>query len=586
MQNILDCRYLRVARAFSMLLALLSSVILSETVAMPSALGQTKPAIARPSSKQLSDALDDYIYFAGVDDMQKSEIIASAQQLVSWTEADKLAVRQAISDAFRKTPWLIAGSGFKHKLAFCRISQARSVQKFRGAPPYAFSGPGYIVFTDTFFGAKNQAHALVHELVHVADCGNTIAYSPEWVKFAQPTICKLRLREQLLTQKGWFWYNDEVRKKNIWPGLYGSENLKEALAEYFTAYAENNGFPIAQDFKDDVATLLIAPSDQQLVWRDTMTQALIQFKCRHYDDAITLLIEAQKLDPAPPALDYYLAECFMHRSDGAALALPSISKALAKFDQLVVAIDEPMVHVALLMKSNLLRNNGHYDEAILLTNKILSFNLYDEDARFIRGACENRDGLRGQSLQDTYFSRGCFGFVFTSLMGIACDPIVARLAVDQIVKIDKSGEGLWGRAQFFEQCAHTSEGPADRDNFNRLALADYQANIEKDDGHKADGLLRCADLYLKLGDAGAAQHCCDEVVQIHTEGLAPRIMQLKIWEAAHDKRCHKEFIELSRLMPAEQQMSELHDYNYLEPPSPVLDSAAWQKTFLVLDKNH
>jgi hypothetical protein len=336
--------------------------------------------------------IDDYIYFAGVDDMQKPEIIASAQQLVPWTEADKLAVRHAISDAFHKTPWLVAGSGFKHKLAFCRISQAWSVQKFRGAAPYAFSGPGYIVFTDTFFGAKNQAHALVHELVHVADCGNTIAYSPEWVKFAQPTICKLRLREQLLTQKGWFWYNDEVRRKNIWPGLYGSENLKEALAEYFTAYAENNGFPIAQDFKDDVANLLIAPSDQQLVWRDSMTQALIQFKCRHYEDAITLLLEAQKLDPAPPALDYYLAECFMHGSDGAPLAQPSISKALDKFDQLGVAIDEPMVHVALLMKSNLLRNKGHYDEAILLTNKILSFNLYDEDARFIRGACENLGG--------------------------------------------------------------------------------------------------------------------------------------------------------------------------------------------------
>ncbi len=54
-------------------------------------------------------------------------------------------------------------------------------------------------------------------------------------------------------------------------------------------------------------------------------------------------------------------------------------------------------------------------------------------------------------------------------------------------------------------------------------------------------------------------------------------MQLKIWEATSDKRWHKEFLDIGRVMPTEQQMAELHDYNYLEPPSPALDSPQWQK---------
>ncbi len=257
-------------------------------------------------------------------------------------------------------------------MAFGRISQASSRQTFRGSPPYAISGPGFIIFTDTFFAAKNQAHALIHELVHVADCGNRIAYSPEWVKFAQPTICTLRLREQLLTQKGWFWYNTDIQKRNIWPGLYASENLKEALAEYFTAYEEGSEFPIAPVFKETIAHHLIAPTEEELAWRDVMTQATVHFKSQQFEDAMTLFLQAQKIDPSPPTLDYYLAECLTHRVNGPVLALPSISDAVDKLSQLGVAVDEPMLHVALLLKSNILRKkNGKFEEAIVLANRSL-----------------------------------------------------------------------------------------------------------------------------------------------------------------------------------------------------------------------
>jgi hypothetical protein len=373
-----------------------------------------------PSKSELSSNLDTYIYFAGPEDMEKPEISASAATLVPWAEADKQAVRLAIRDAFAKTPWLIAGSGWKHKVAFGRISQTSSSHTFRGSTPYAISGPGYVIFTDTFFAAKNQAHALVHELVHVADCGNRLAYSQEWVKFAQPTICKLRLREQLLTQKGWFWYDADIQKRNIWPGLYAAENLKEALAEYFTAYEEASKFPIAPEFKDTVAPHLIAPTEDELAWRDVMTQAIMRFKCQQFEAAIPLFLEAQKIDPGPPTLDYYLAECLMHRVNGAELAMPSISQAVDKLSELGVAVDEPMLHVALLLKSNVLRKNGKFAEAVALTNRVLSQNLYDEDARFIRGASENLAGPRGQALQDIYYSRGCFGFVFCLFDGHRC----------------------------------------------------------------------------------------------------------------------------------------------------------------------
>jgi hypothetical protein len=139
---------------------------------------------------------------------------------------------------------------------------------------------------------------------------------------------------------------------------------------------------------------------------------------------------------------------------------------------------------------------------------------------------------------------------------------------------------LSGEEHNFLNSAHTHQSRYRREmRFDKLALADYQASMAKGDSHKVDGLLRCADLYLKLGDAAAAQESCTQAAQIHTESLAPQIMQLKIWEATGDKRWHKELLKINRLMPEEQQMAELHDYNYLEPPSPALDSAEWQKAF-------
>ncbi len=75
--------------AVARLLPVTLSVVLGLAVASGAAFSQPASVIKNLSSDHIGN-LDDYIYFAGPEDMDKPEIRASAATLIPWSEADRI----------------------------------------------------------------------------------------------------------------------------------------------------------------------------------------------------------------------------------------------------------------------------------------------------------------------------------------------------------------------------------------------------------------------------------------------------------------------------------------------------------------
>lgn len=82
----------------------------------------------------------------------------------------------------------------------------------------------------------------MHELVHCADAGQHIAHSQEFVSFANAFISDCREKAKSLSKTELDALDDKLKSDGIWPSLYGTENLTEALAECCTGYLEGSRF--------------------------------------------------------------------------------------------------------------------------------------------------------------------------------------------------------------------------------------------------------------------------------------------------------------------------------------------------------
>lgn len=116
-------------------------------------------------------------------------------------------------------------------------------------------------------------HQIAHECAHLHDALYRIAWSKEWVAFAQPRI--LRVQQRFQEQSGmkaadYVWQkpdqkdpqwgkllNDLAREEGL-PRGYGSLNLQESLADIVGHVALRSKFPVPQEIKDLVVARFTA----------------------------------------------------------------------------------------------------------------------------------------------------------------------------------------------------------------------------------------------------------------------------------------------------------------------------------------
>lgn len=225
---------------------------------------------------------------------------------------------------------------------------------------WALSECGTVYFTDGFFRCSDGfiAHAIVHELVHCADVGSLVAYSPQWIK------CKSK---------------------------YGScdhsdNSIREQLAEVFAVYSEMPTSKSYQTFRSSVVPLLLSGRSERASFNRSMIKGFIQLQqVKNYDKAIEFFEEAARKSPSAPMAHVSLALCYQLKNDRL-FELRESGTAYTLLNKLgVPASDRAYVRSGLLYARGLVEEQHDMPAARMIVTGILKANPDNADALKLLG---------------------------------------------------------------------------------------------------------------------------------------------------------------------------------------------------------
>lgn len=196
-------------------------------------------------------------------------------KLVPWTSDEKKIVGHLLERAARDFPEFMTIVQRGRPIKFAR---SRLIISENGSAT-ATTLNDVIVLSDRFFGHSSLFyHVILHELVHRADYFQYIAYSKEWVDFANPIVAEAKKKPA--NQAGL-----------IWPdGFFLTADYTEGFADYVAKYLRGSYYPSRKQFERQFAPLVLAPTRAQkrwtelmylghaLLWKRQFKQAAVEFK--------------------------------------------------------------------------------------------------------------------------------------------------------------------------------------------------------------------------------------------------------------------------------------------------------------------
>jgi hypothetical protein len=529
---------------------------------------------------QNTKTVADFVYFAEPADSSNPEIQAFEKTvpktMQAWTDFDKNRVKSLLDEIFKSCPALVVAAAGDHKLALVRVLTLlpnKPPGYSRGGELAAITGPGYIVVSNQFL-AGELAHSvrlrmLAHELVHAADVSDRVAYSKLWIDFATPMMGKLRLRSQFCSRDGQRFYNEILKDKNIWPGLYASANLHEALAEYITRVRseEVEILRAKPELNHDLVQDLLAPSPPQQKFGKLVKEGRISYECGRNDIARKMFLDAEQIDSHSPSLDYYIAQSERPAYD---MMLLQTAKGEQEADALQLSCSEPRILGLCWLRAATLVRLRRYQEASLEFDKTLRVHPFLEEVLKVQSLLHLQLGQLGLSLEEAYRAKGFRGLSFDALTDIESDPEFAKRAIAEISKSPSLRYRLNARAQYYLQLAAQTKDQEGARKLYVLALDDYVESLEIDDKYKLDTVIYCFDISLKLDDQEAAKKYYKQALKLDKEAIPTLIAEVKLLDTTGQVKLARErFLVVNKRIEdsakCDEPPSATFSFQYLEP---------------------
>jgi tetratricopeptide (TPR) repeat protein len=505
---------------------------------------------------QTGNAEDFDTYFEFIDPQKYAELYHECL-LLPWSEAEKESLRQVGSHIATALPGLArrASSGQRLKLYRTAVMPAggRIHDSFDSA---AMTFPDGIAVSYSFFNCseRGQMRELLHELVHAADFAGQIAYSEEWVAFANPTISHIRSKAALSRVT-----RHEVMltaEEQNWPGLYATENLVEALAECFVAQAcAEQNYQLSEDFNSRFAKQLLTAEPSEITFLRHYKAGRIHLEAKQYAAAISEFLQASEIDPQAATPHVMLSSAFLAAKQYEKAANEA-KLASAKFAASQVPKGEPDRLFLSRIQSRCEYSMGNVKQAFVIA---------DETTRF-----DSRKDLHSDSVACQFYAdqAGMFfeaGRTLVTLAGYEHDDeqirdIVRADAASSYVlqwlnqSIDKAADPqrlLQLRARFLEHVAdHETPGQDTKKQLYAAALADWYTSTNK--RLPVYELIACARLRFKMGELKDAQYLCNQALIANPSSLQVRTLLIGILEAqGQHEAARREYIQLhDDLIPA------------------------------------
>lgn len=243
---------------------------------------------------------------------ERNPVLPPVYSLKSWTQSEKEAVTRLVAQVLNRAPGLLLAASGSSTIKLFRIRSSRD--EGHGVTRL-IARSGVILVPDAYFHTAKQFHFLLHELLHLADSGNHLSYSKDWVQFANPIIQQLRRqsKNKSITDQAKLWIS--ANRNNLWPDtFFGCQNLTEAFAFYFTEYVEGSEFrcdPIQiQRFRSHI----LSPTDQELSFTKHFVAGQNAYE-RDYLLARSEFSAANELDPSVARVYLGLAGTYFHTGD-------------------------------------------------------------------------------------------------------------------------------------------------------------------------------------------------------------------------------------------------------------------------------
>jgi tetratricopeptide (TPR) repeat protein len=472
----------------------------------------------------LSTNAEDYFEF--VDALPASSAL---NELRPWTVAEKNAVRPVVQKIFEQLPGLVVHAAGGRKIALLKSGLPHEAQ----AKTSAVSVPEGFLFSDGFFidDKDYQRHVLVHELVHGSDFGGQIAFSKEWVGFANPVITELRDTCKL-HHPGEF-SDDLVKGK--WVSFYGTANLSEALAEYFRfANLDARRFRVDPAFAT-FAEKLKSPSKEELEFQDHLKNAFVYFRAGKHEDAIVEMEKSLKLKPDASWVMVHIAASYSLKPDYPK-ALAISRKALKLLQEAGVPDTEPGALYLDRTKSYALTKLGRNKEALAILQKLTILEPGSTYALLASASCNAKLGRLSEAATNYYVhhankQKPCDYRI------LSLDPSVVLAALDQQVYGDPSNPNLYEtRANYKEHLGDLEKDRAVKVQHYESALGDMNKAKSCPGADVTHIAIQSANLFLKMKDLPSAQTAYQLAEASDPNNIEVRIFNVKLLEVRRRKR--------------------------------------------------
>lgn len=289
--------------------------------------------------------------------------------LIPWTPDEVERVKGLLRRIFSSAPGLMKlVVGPSGKLEIGRSKEIIAGRKMHKVAAITRNECGVMILSNLAFKGSSSApdaihnelyEILVHELVHAADCGYRLSHSREWVNFAGPRLLSLQKELEQIPAHEEYKRREKIIDKYRWPSVYGSENLTEALAEFFVSYYFQTRRS-SLEFEKRFAPWFLSPTEQErcfllhykrgaaFFFRGSLIAAVKEFTC------------AREYNPDSAVVNVRLMQCYDRLHDYVN-ALRSADKAIACSEAAGVPQESPEYYDARFTKYCLLLEVGRID---------------------------------------------------------------------------------------------------------------------------------------------------------------------------------------------------------------------------------
>jgi tetratricopeptide (TPR) repeat protein len=323
------------------------------------------------NADSISDTQSDseYFRFAGPAKFNDYVLAGAKRDYQVWKPKEVKKISDFMHFVSNKYPGLMRRASAEAPIALFRSSSLGEAPKpVKERTPdedwvcLAATSNGAISFADIFFSYNDDRgkQMTTHELVHAADIGDSIAYSPEWVSFVKRNSIKLNKCEY----------------------MYG-----EALANTFADYAVGKPIPDADRFKNEIVNRLCTDTEASKTYRALIGKGLKFNTQKKYTDAINCFEKAGKQLTSVPT-PYLLSTVDFYRLQKRKEALEQSALAQKLIDANGVQIGEQRLQLFFYLRALLLASEvGDYKGAIKLVDRILIENGDHSKAKELKAFC-------------------------------------------------------------------------------------------------------------------------------------------------------------------------------------------------------